>query len=204
MTGESGAIRRGEPAAAKPKDEGETADSAEESEAEPAGRDADGFILYRLPGHLIRRLQQVAVSIFYEEVEEAGGDVTPVQYAALVAINTYPKIDQAALAGVIAYDRTTIGGVVDRLEAKGLVRRTTSKNDRRVRQLVIEPAGQDLLDALADAVARAQDRMLAPLGAEERALFARLLSKLVAANNERSRVPARPIRANGGPKTKKK
>ena len=39
--------------------------------------------LQDLPGHLIRRLQQIAVSAFATELERAGSDLTPVQYAAL-------------------------------------------------------------------------------------------------------------------------
>ena len=73
-----------------------------------------------MPGHLARRFQQIAVAIFHAEVEEAGYDLTPVQYAALTTIRTHPGIDQATLAGLIAYDRTTITGVVDRLVAERL------------------------------------------------------------------------------------
>ena len=72
-----------------------------------------------MPGHLARRFQQIAVAVFLAEVEEAGYDLTPVQYAALAAVSTNPGIDQVTLAGLIAYDRTTITGVVDRLVQKG-------------------------------------------------------------------------------------
>src|SRR5215213_2944818 len=68
-----------------------------------------------MPGHLARRFQQIAVAVFLAEVEDAGFDLTPVQYAALAAIKLNPGIDQVTLAGLIAYDRTTITGVVDRL-----------------------------------------------------------------------------------------
>ena len=40
-----------------------------------------------MPGHLARRFQQIAVAVFLSEVQEAGSDLTPVQYAALAAIN---------------------------------------------------------------------------------------------------------------------
>jgi DNA-binding MarR family transcriptional regulator len=72
-----------------------------------------------MPGHLARRFQQIAVAVFLAEVGEAGFDLTPVQYAALAAIKTNPGIDQVSLAGLIAYDRTTITGVLDRLAQKG-------------------------------------------------------------------------------------
>ena len=58
------------------------------------------------PGHLARRFQQIAAAVFHAEVENAGYDLTPVQYAALTAVRSNPGIDQATLAGLIAYDRT--------------------------------------------------------------------------------------------------
>src|SRR3954447_8242579 len=79
-----------------------------------------------MPGHLARRFQQIAVAVFHAEVGEAGYDLTPVQYAALTAVRTNQGIDQATLAGLIAYDRTTIGGVVDRLVQKGWMARNPS------------------------------------------------------------------------------
>lgn len=158
-----------------------------------AGDAAGEFILSTMPGHLIRRLQQVAVALFMQAMDATGADLTPVQYAALKAVQTYPSIDQATLAGVIAYDRTTIGGVVDRLESKGLIRRQLSSSDRRVRQLVIERAGAMLIRRLEPKVAEIQDKILSPLGAEERLIFVMLLKKLAQANNEQSRAPLRPM-----------
>jgi len=87
-----------------------------------------------MPGHLARRFQQIAVAVFLAEVEAAGYDLTPVQYAALATVRTNPGIDQITLAGLIAYDRTTITGVVDRLVQKGLLVRRASSRDRRARE----------------------------------------------------------------------
>jgi MarR family transcriptional regulator, temperature-dependent positive regulator of motility len=95
-----------------------------------------------MPGHLARRFHQIAVAVFLAEVEEAGSDLTPVQYAALVAVSATPGIDQVTLAGLIAYDRTTITGVVDRLVQKELVMRRASIDDRRARELNITDAGR--------------------------------------------------------------
>ena len=48
-----------------------------------------------LPGHYIRRLQQIAVAVFLHETEAHG--VTPVQYAALQTVGNLPGIDQRTL-----------------------------------------------------------------------------------------------------------
>lgn len=149
--------------------------------------------IYAMPGHLIRRMNQVSVSLFHDECARAGHDLTPVQYAALKAVQKFPGIDQATLAGAIAYDRTTIGGVVGRLEDKGLVRRDPAPEDRRVRRLFLEPAGVRKIAELDPLVWRTQDLMLAGLDESERAVFLRLLAKAAEAGNDLSRAPLRRV-----------
>jgi len=144
-----------------------------------------------MPGHLARRFQQIAVAVFHAEVDEAGYDLTPVQYAALAAISTNPGVDQITLAGLIAYDRTTITGVVDRLVQKGLLVRNASTKDRRARELQITDEGRKTLDGIAPAVEAAQELMLRGLTAEEADELLRLLRKAIAAGNELSRAPLR-------------
>jgi MarR family transcriptional regulator, temperature-dependent positive regulator of motility len=144
-----------------------------------------------MPGHLVRRFQQIAVAVFLSEVEDAGFDLTPVQYAALAAIRTNPGIDQVTLAGVIAYDRTTITGVVDRLVQKGFLVRQASPRDRRARALHITGAGATTLRAITPAVEQAQRIMLRGLTDTEAEQFMRLLRKAIAAGNELSRAPLR-------------
>ena len=144
-----------------------------------------------MPGHLARRFQQIAVAVFLAEIGEAGFDLTPVQYAALAAIRTNPGIDQATLAGLIAYDRTTITGVVDRLVQKGLLVRHPSSRDRRARELQITEAGKRTLRGITPAVEAAQRSMLRGLTEKEGADLMRLLRKAIAAGNELSRAPLR-------------
>jgi len=141
-----------------------------------------------LPGHYIRRLQQIAVAVFLQATEAHG--VTPVQYAALHKIGNAPGIDQRTLARSIGLDTSTTAGVIDRLEARGLMRRSASPEDRRVRLLSLTDAGQDLLEDLEPDMLKAQDRILAPLPKAERAEFLRMLRTLVTANNEMSRAPS--------------
>jgi len=148
-----------------------------------------------MPGHLARRFQQIAVAVFLAEVERAGFDLTPVQYAALAAIHATPGIDQITLAGLIAYDRTTITGVIDRLVQKGLVLRQASPRDRRARALVITGDGQKTLQAITPAVEAAQRLMVRGLSGPEQQELTRLLKKAIAAGNALSRAPLRDAAA---------
>lgn len=143
----------------------------------------------QMPGHLARRFQQIAVAVFLAEVGAAGYDLTPVQYAALAAVDANPAVDQVTLAGLIAFDRTTITGVVDRLVAKGLITRQESSRDRRARELTITAAGRRILLAIAPAVDTAQRTMLRGLTESEADDLLRLLHKAIAACNELSRAP---------------
>lgn len=144
-----------------------------------------------MPGHLARRFQQIAVAVFLAEVDAAGFDLTPVQYAALAAIATNPAIDQITLAGLIAYDRTTITGVIDRLAQKGLVVRQASARDRRSRELRITDDGRRILATITPAVEAAQRLMVRGLTEEEAGELIRLLQKAIAAGNALSRAPLR-------------
>jgi MarR family transcriptional regulator, lower aerobic nicotinate degradation pathway regulator len=150
--------------------------------------------IYGRPGHLIRRLQQIAVAIFMSETE--GFNMTPVQYSALLAVEMHPGIDQATLANIIAFDRTTIGKVVSRLESKKWIKRVPSTDDRRSKCLTITSAGRNVLRAMDQAVDRSQDLILSPLRPAERRVFVAMLERLVKLNNSRSRAPlATPVEA---------
>lgn len=140
-----------------------------------------------MPGHLIRRLQQIAVAIFLEDTAAFG--ITPVQFAALRGLAAHPGVDQRTLASQVGLDASTLGGVVDRLESRGWLVRRPSDSDRRVKLLHITPAGEQLMREMAPAVEAAQHRILAPLSAPKQAQFMAMLGELVEKNNDLSRAP---------------
>ncbi|PZP43772.1 MAG: MarR family transcriptional regulator [Azospirillum brasilense] len=123
--------------------------------------------MYEMPGHLIRRAHQISGAIFTARL--AGFDITSVQYAAMVAIASQPGID---------------GGVLDRLEAKGLIARQPSRQDRRIKTIALTSDGSALLDTVKDSVLAAQAEMLQPLSETERAQFIALLKKFVGRPSE--------------------
>ena len=133
--------------------------------------------LQATPGHLIRRAQQIAVSIFTEQLSSA--DITPVQFAILNALLGSPGIDQVSLAKRVAFDPATSGSVIGRLEAKGWVVRQADPNDRRRKLLVVTLAGVQALGLVQADVARIQEKILSPLTPQEQSQFVQLLSRLV-------------------------
>jgi len=140
--------------------------------------------IYSRPGHLIRRLQQIAVAVFMNETKRF--DITPVQYSALLAVQISPGIDQKTLVNVIALDRSTVADVVGRLENKRWIKRVV---DRRSKRLTITAAGRNVLRSIDSAVDRVQELILDPLSRSERLAFVDMLERLVKLNNSRSRAP---------------
>lgn len=134
---------------------------------------------HRMAGHMIRRLHQISTQVFSRRMQEAGFDLTPVQFAAMDAITTYPGIDQAGVAAKIAYDRATIGGVIDRLEQKGYVARNVCKHDRRAREVRATDEGLAVFARILPVVTALQDEILPGLDADERARFLELAAKAV-------------------------
>lgn len=153
----------------------------------------DNRRIYEKPGHLIRRLQQISVAIFMDQT--AKFDITPVQYSAVLAVQIHPGIDQTTLCNIIAFDRSTIGDVVARLEAKQLIKRVPGLIDRRTKLLYITPSGRRLIRNIESAVQSAQRLIMAPLRPNERNSFMQMLRRLVHINNEHSRAPLRPKNA---------
>jgi len=144
--------------------------------------------LDQLPGHAIRRLHQISVGIFHQELQEY--NLTPVQYGALRTLLDQPGIDQRTLARLIALDTSTTAGVVDRLEARGLLQRNLSPEDKRVRLLSLTEEGRALCALAQPKVLRAQELTLGPLSPDQRQTFMQLLNQLVKENNEFSRAPS--------------
>src|SRR6476661_1422516 len=119
-----------------------------------AGRQKVRESFSRLPGHLIRRVHQASTAYF---AEECGGELTAVQYAALVAIGSHPGIDATRLSEIIYFDRSTIGDVLDRMEGKGWIRREYTPSDRRIKRLDLSSAGREVLQHVEPGIRRVQD-----------------------------------------------
>ena len=92
---------------------------------------------------------------------------------------------------MIAFDRSTLGSVIERLEAKQFIERKPASGDKRVKLLHLTKSGTAVLREIMPSVDRSQARMLQPLKAADRKTLLALLTQLVDLNNEASRVPLR-------------
>ncbi len=156
--------------------------------ATPSGVNAKALQkLYSRPGFLLRRGHQIAVSIFMQECEKTG--LTPPQHGVLIAAGQHPGLSQSDVARLLGFDRATIGQVVKGLEARGLLRRGSSHDNRRNKALVLTPEGAAVLKRAALAMHRISARLLSPFNRQERRVFMELLSRLATRLNVESRTP---------------
>ncbi|RYY29379.1 MAG: MarR family transcriptional regulator [Sphingomonadales bacterium] len=134
------------------------------------------FDLSTAPGHLLRRCHQRSHELYMEVTGEFG--LTRQQFAFLLALLQQPGANVQELADVTGTDRNTLGGMVSRLEAKGLIDRRRSDRDARAYELRISAAGVELLREMEPAIGTVGERILEPLTPEERVIFLGLARKL--------------------------
>ena len=134
-----------------------------------------------LPGHLFRRLHQLAVADFTARRGDLG--LTPIQWSSLVSVKQNPGLDQITLSRAIFIDTSTLAGVLDRLELRGLVRRKASPDDKRVRLLYITEEGIDLLRHANEVVFETQEWLMEPLSPSSRATFMKLMLRVLNRND---------------------
>ncbi|MGK8209353.1 MarR family winged helix-turn-helix transcriptional regulator [Burkholderia cenocepacia] len=144
-------------------------------------------VLYKKPGHLIRRLQTLAARLFLEEADTL--DTTFDQFCVLTSVVAMPGTDQLGIVSATGFDRSTVSGVLTRLEGKKLISRKTHESDRRAKVIRPTTSGLALYRKLVACADRADARMLDALQARERTAFVAMLSRVVRDTNEVSRVP---------------
>lgn len=160
-----------------------TADSVKQTSSPP-------HTIWDRPGYLIRRLHQIHVAMFIEQV--ADGQVTPIQFGLLSVLMMRPGIDQATIGEEMGLDPANVAEILKRLEDRGLVSRVVDPLNRRRKLCLTTPAGKKFVQRYQRDMQLSQQQLLEPLGPAERRIFLDLLARLVEANNESGRTALRP------------
>jgi DNA-binding MarR family transcriptional regulator len=142
------------------------------------------------PGYLIRRLHQIHVAMFIEQV--ADGQVTPIQFGLLSVLMMRPGVDQATIGEEMGLDPANVAEILKRLEDRGLVSRVVDPLNRRRKLCLTTPAGKKFVQRYQRDMQLSQQQLLEPLVPAERRMFLDLLVRLVEANNESGRTSLRP------------
>jgi DNA-binding MarR family transcriptional regulator len=112
-------------------------------------------------------------------------DVEMWDYSVLIALESGPSPTQSELAAAVGRDKTRLIPILDRLEARGLLRRTPDPADRRNRVVALTAAGRELVESCRAGVREVEAELLADLGPDECATFVAVLDRLADAVRER-------------------
>jgi DNA-binding MarR family transcriptional regulator len=160
-----------------------TADSGKQPSSPP-------HTIWDRPGYLIRRLHQIHIAMFIEQV--ADGQVTPIQFGLLSVLMMRPGIDQATIGEEMGLDPANVAEILKRLEDRGLVSRVVDPLNRRRKLCLTTTAGKKFVQRYQRDMQLSQQQLLEPLAPAERRIFLDLLARLVEANNESGRTALRP------------
>jgi DNA-binding MarR family transcriptional regulator len=105
-------------------------------------------------------------------------DVEMWDYAVLATLQGGPAPTQSELAATVGRDKTRLIPILDRLEARGLLRRTPDPADRRNRVVALTAAGRELVGSCRAAIRETEAEFLADLDPGERATFVAVLDRL--------------------------
>lgn len=129
--------------------------------------------LHDLLGYRLRLAQQAVFRDFAASVP----GLSPGRVGLLIFIDANPGVTQSRLAEAAERDRSTMVGVLDQLEARGLVERRRGK-DRRTNGLWLTRAGRTLLARALRSIARHEQRIAARLSSGERRQLLELLGRI--------------------------
>lgn len=135
-----------------------------------------GFAVEDHVGFLLRRAHQRHVALFTASL--ARSELTPTQFTALLKMVQVGRVTQNHLGRLAAMDPATIQGVVQRLMARGLLRRSHDPMDRRTAVLEPTEAGIELIGTVVACARQAHEAALSPLSPEEQVQFLALLRKI--------------------------
>ncbi|HTF53463.1 MAG TPA: MarR family transcriptional regulator [Pseudonocardia sp.] len=122
------------------------------------------------------RLSRAVVAAEQPVLDELGVEMW--DYVVLSALQDGPAHSQARLAAATGRDTTRLIPILDRLEARGLLRRTPDPADRRNRIVELTDSGSELAATCQAAIRQLEARLLAGLPGDERAAFITTLERL--------------------------
>ncbi len=124
----------------------------------------------------LSKANQRIAAVFREEFNEHC--ITPRQFILLAILWKTEGLSQVELSRKIEVDRTTLVGIIDRLEEAGFLERRSCPTDRRAHRVWLTERGRGLEDDLAAAVDRVRERIAERMLPDEYKQLRQLLNRL--------------------------
>ncbi len=129
--------------------------------------------------YVVARLERAIRKAINEQVRPYG--LTTLQYTTLSVLGARGELSNAQLARRAYMTPQSMSEVIDALQARGLVERSTLPHHRRVFPATLTAQGRGVLAACDEAVAAVEQKMLADLGPDEQLILRDGLLKAVRA-----------------------
>ena len=124
--------------------------------------------------HLMRRVMQRHNALWRERLP----DLTPVQFAVLLAVQNLPGADQKGIGFAAAVEATTMTNLLPRMERNGLVDRARDADDARRICLHLTDLGRTVLAEALPIVHAIRDECLSAISPIDRRTLRGLLGDL--------------------------
>jgi len=125
---------------------------------------------------LLTKTQQKVFQYFKASLAEF--DVTPVQYGVLACLWHEDSQTPKQIAASLSLDGSTITGILDRMEKKGLVKRMPDPNDRRALRVILTKQGLQLCEPIGKVIEESNQYILEILTKEEQEQFFNILERI--------------------------
>ena len=132
--------------------------------------------LEELIGYNLKRAYIIVQNDFREALGANG--LSARVFSALSLTVRFPNITQAELARILGIERSGLVAIVDELEARGYLQRTSVPGDRRVQALVPTGEGKDAYDAALERVRTHEAQLFQGLSRDEVETLVGLLKKI--------------------------
>lgn len=129
-------------------------------------------------GFTLRDALRLLQADFTRRAAEQGLRLTPTLHRVLFRVHREPGLRQVELAEALEVTPVTLGRMIDRLEQRGLVRRTRHPQDRRAIRLFLDRRGKRLMIQLAEIAWLTEERALQGFSARERSALRALLGRV--------------------------
>lgn len=127
-------------------------------------------------GFMLSKAYQRAWATLREEIEPY--DLTPPQFALLAFLWQQDGLTQVELSEKGQIDRSTVGGLIDRLERSGLLERRQHPQDRRAYKICLTEHGKEMENTLSACAERSLKRFTTGLTEDEIRELRRMLEIL--------------------------